>query len=112
MLFRNSHVKWAFALLLGALAVELVGDSTAQAANPYRKRPQYDLFYNYYVDGGASNPAQLYLSPRPTPAQVGHTYITYQPLMPHEYLYRPHRRVYRRRDGHLRAANVTRVRWW
>ncbi|MCE9547329.1 MAG: hypothetical protein K8T25_17795, partial [Planctomycetia bacterium] len=48
-----------------------------------------------YVGGGARGgvPAQLYISPRPTPALVGHTYITYQPLRPQEYLYH-HQRTY------------------
>lgn len=53
-----------------------------------------DLFYNSYVgphpDGTA---AQMYVSPLPIPAQVGHTYTTYQPLMPHEYMYN-HTRSY------------------
>lgn len=55
-----------------------------------------DLFYNYYVPptcGGVG--AYLYTSPGPIPAHVGHTYITYQPLMPHEFLY-PHHRTYHR----------------
>ena len=55
---------------------------------------QKDLFYNYYVGPGPSGTtAQLYESPLPTPAFVGQTYVTYQPFMPHEYLYR-HKRSY------------------
>lgn len=57
-----------------------------------------DLFYNFYV-GPSPNvggvPAQLYVSPRPAPPLVGHTYITYQPMMPHEFLYQHHRTYYR-----------------
>ena len=55
-----------------------------------------DLFYNYYVPpvGDGSVGAQMYPCPRPTPPLVGHTYITYQPLMPHEFLYK-HHRVYK-----------------
>jgi hypothetical protein len=50
------------------------------------------LFRNYYVGGaGQGAPAQLYVSPRPVPAYVGHTWITYEPLMPHEFLYAHHR---------------------
>ena len=71
-----------------------------------------DLFYNYYVGPGACGggiPAQLYLSPRPTPPWVGHTYVTYQPLMPHEFLYKHHRTYTRLHpDG---SATRTRVRW-
>ncbi|HEV3340860.1 MAG TPA: hypothetical protein VG125_10905 [Pirellulales bacterium] len=55
-----------------------------------------DLFYNYYVNG--TPPAQLYLSPRPTPPLVGHTYITNQALNPHEFLYH-HSRTYYGYDG-------------
>ena len=55
---------------------------------------QTDLFYNYYVGPGPSGAAaQMYISPQPTPAFVGHTWVTYQPFMPHEYLYR-HKRSY------------------
>lgn len=47
-----------------------------------------DLFYNYYVGPQPSGTAaQMYVSPLPVPARVGHTYVTYQPLMPHEFLY-------------------------
>ncbi len=56
--------------------------------------PGHPLFSNYYtVPGVPGTPAQLYLSPRPTPPLVGHTYITYPPFMPHEYLYRHHRTI-------------------
>lgn len=62
----------------------------------YRWYGQPDLFYNYYVPptcGGLG--AELYLSPRPVPPHVGHTYITYQPLMPHEFMYHHHRTYHR-----------------
>lgn len=62
----------------------------------YRWYGQPDLFYNYYVPptcGGVG--AELYLSPRPVPPHVGHTYITYQPLMPHEFMYHHHRTYHR-----------------
>jgi hypothetical protein len=49
---------------------------------------QPDLFYNYYTQGYANRAnAQMYLSPGPVPAHVGHTYYTYQPFHPEEYLY-------------------------
>ncbi|WP_425617831.1 hypothetical protein NA78x_001520 [Anatilimnocola sp. NA78] len=66
----------------------------------YRWYGQPDLFYNYYAPancGGVG--AELYLSPRPVPAHVGHTYITYQPLMPHEFLYHHHRTYHRYYNG-------------
>jgi len=69
-----------------------------------------DLFYNFYVGGGPSGayPAQMYLSPRPTPALVGHTYITYQPFLPHEFMYH-HRRSYTRVHH---PGGTTRTRIW
>jgi hypothetical protein len=56
---------------------------------------QKDLFYNYYAQPGPfyNTPSKLYVSPQPVPANVGHTYTTYQPFMPHEYTYR-HKRAY------------------
>ncbi len=59
----------------------------------WKKRIGYqsknDLFANYQVGPSPSGTAsQMYVSPLPVPANVGHTYITYQPLMPHEYLYK------------------------
>ena len=47
-----------------------------------------DLFYNYYTQGNCNQTnAQMYLSPVPVPANVGHTFYTYQPFNPHEMLY-------------------------
>ncbi len=107
--------------LIGAAAFvgsALVGAKHAHAQDycgPY-SRP--DLFYNYYVppvgcttcgSQGAVG-AELYVSPRPTPPLVGHTYITYQPLMPHEFLYYHHRSYYRDNGPY---AGVTRTYvWW
>lgn len=49
---------------------------------------QPDLFYNFYTQGQANRAnAQMYMSPGPVPPNVGHTYYTYQPFYPHEYLY-------------------------
>ena len=62
----------------------------------YRNYADQDLFYNYYVGNNCGGMgAELYLSPRPVPAFVGQTYITYQPLMPHEFMY-THGRTYHR----------------
>ncbi len=116
-----SHRFLARALRAAALAaVAVVGsivccDRAAEAQDycgPY-SRP--DLFYNYYVgpvpcnDYGAVG-AQLYISPRPVPPLVGHTYITYQPLMPHEFLYHHHRTYYRNHGPHGGVTH-TRVTW-
>ena len=99
------------AVMLGALgaagtspsawAVDLHGNQAANGA----------LFRNYYVPPGPCGgvPAQLYLCPRPTPPMVGHTYVTYQPLMPHEFLYQ-HQRVYVRQNPGA-GWTVTKVHW-
>lgn len=90
----------AAVLMVGGAA--LVTDS--QAAQP-------DLFANYYAYPYAGGiPAQMYISPRPTPPLVGHTYITYQPLNPHEMLYRHKRNYYTYHPGG--GHTVTRVCWW
>jgi len=101
-------------LPLGALMItalwawhgELGCPSQAQANDFYR--PNADLFYNYYVPptGPASVGAQLYPCPRPVPPLVGHTYVTYEPLMPHEFLYRHSRTYWRYNPG----AGWTRAR--
>lgn len=71
-----------------------------------------DLFYNFYIGGACDGvPAEMYPAPYPTPPLVGHTYYTYQPLMPHEMLYH-HRRVYRQYYNYGRGVNRTTVRWW
>jgi hypothetical protein len=85
---RTSMRAMLAALILGCLASFA---SPAKADHP-------DLFYNFYEGPSASGvgaPAQLYVSPRPTPPMVGHTYITYQPLMPHEFMYHHHRKYYK-----------------
>lgn len=102
---------WRTAALVVVLAASAwFAPSAARAERPARYREPGDLFYNFYTDpgyGGIS--AEMYLSPRPTPPLVGHTYITYQPLMPNEFLYQ-HRRTYRsmHEDG---TCTTTRVRW-
>jgi hypothetical protein len=71
-----------------------------------------DLFYNFYAMPSCGGvPAELYPAPYPTPPLVGHTYYTYQPLMPHEMLYR-HTRVYRQYYNYGRGMNRTTVHWW
>lgn len=76
-----------------------------EASNP-------DLFYNFYVGPACDGvPAEMYPAPYPTPPLVGHTYYTYQPLMPHEFLYQ-HHRVYRQYYNYGRGVNRTTVRWW
>ncbi|MGI9456468.1 MAG: hypothetical protein ACR2NU_07895 [Aeoliella sp.] len=59
-----------------------------------------DLFYNQYVGPGPNGvPAEMNVSPMPVPERVGHTYGTYQPFYPHEYLYRHKRAWYNYHQG-------------
>lgn len=83
-----------------ALAAGLLACSLSPArADGYKRAISYqnkqDLFYNFYEGPNPSGTATaMYVSPRPVPAYVGHTYITYQPFMPHEYLYKHTRTHY------------------
>ena len=111
-------ILWLSTLCLFSILIGLWSEPTS-AAQPYLGRAnmqcgypvsQQDLFYNYYVGTPhCGSPAQLYLCPRPTPELVGHTYYTYQPLLPHEMLYRHDRTYFRvHPDG---TGVKTRVRW-
>lgn len=83
--------------LVALLAVLNFGPGMASSAQAevFRHSTSGDLFYNYYAPpvGCGSVGAKLYPCPRPTPPLVGHTYVTYPPLSPHEFLYK-HARVY------------------
>jgi hypothetical protein len=66
----------------------------------YRFYGQPDLFHNYYAWPSCTGQgAELYVSPRAVPPHVGHTHITYQPLMPHEMMYDHHRTYHRYYNG-------------
>lgn len=115
MVIRSLHraVWMAAVLALGLLpGNELRAEekiATPAAAPAPAPGPLY--YNNYYVAPGPGGQvgAQLYPSPRPTPPIVGGTYITYQALQPHEFLYQ-HSRTYIRPypDG---TATGTTVRW-
>lgn len=101
-------------LALSALVVAAIGvEASAQTRDPIRRvHPQYDLFYNNYTNGPAT-PAQMYVSPLPAPEWVGHTYVTYQPLMPQAWLNPHSRRYVRYAPGHpIVPVNYTRVSFW
>jgi len=108
MVLRRLRVTLVLAAFLVALGF-LLGDSP-QAYAVGRQRAANDRFYNYYVPPGpyGGPGAPLYVCPLPTPPHVGHTYYTYQPLMPHEFLY-PHCRSYWRyhADGGVTRTFVT-----
>ena len=86
---------------------DVLGDNPAQAQ--VRRSVPGDLFYNYYTQPEPVA-ARMYVSPLPTPPLVGHTYITYQPLMPHEFLWK-HNRVYRNAHPGDGGLTRTKVRW-
>jgi hypothetical protein len=71
-----------------------------------------DLFYNYYTQGACNQAnAQMYVSPQPVPAWVGHTFTTYQPLMPHQMLYW-HKHSYHKYYDSGRGHNTTRISYY
>ncbi len=96
-------------LAVGTLAcfVGLLFDGTSASADVegrYKRCISYqdknDLFYNFYEGPCPSGTAaQMYVSPLPVPAHVGHTYVTYQPLMPHEFMYKHCRSHYAHTPG-------------
>jgi len=100
-------------LLVFGLACLWFGSSPvwAQQRRLERQAPADALFYNFYVGPApcGSATAAMYPCPRPTPPLVGHTYVTYQPLMPHEFMYK-HCRIYLRQ--HPGAGwTCTKVHW-
>ncbi len=94
-------------LIVSVVAGAWQSCQTAQAQGKeglWQRRISYqhknDLFANYQVGPNPSGAAaQMYVSPLPVPARVGHTYTTYQPLMPHEYLYKHTRSHYAYQPG-------------
>ena len=83
-----------------------------------------NLFPQYYTQGAGQTTAGMYPAPHWVPAHVGHTYGTYQPLMPHEMMYQHSRNYFNfygagtdyysdpcKCKGSATAINVTKVRW-
>jgi len=109
------QLRWTAAMAALFVAASLLGPRSASAQDYGTAGFRPDLFYNYYVPpvpygcNGALG-AQLYVSPLPVPPLVGHTYITYQPLQPQEFLYK-HKRCYERYNGPYGGVTTTHV-WW
>jgi hypothetical protein len=100
-----------FALVAAGLAAGSLGAPAQAVEGLWRRVISYqdkkDLFYNYYEGPDPSGTAAaMYVSPRPVPVHVGHTYTTYQPLMPHEYLYKHTRSHY----AHVPGAGWSRAK--
>jgi hypothetical protein len=71
-----------------------------------------DLFYNYYAPQGSSQgvPTDMYTCPHDTPSPAIQVYYTYQPWLPHEFLYYHHRTYQRYHTGGM-GRNTTHVNW-
>ncbi|MGO9112738.1 MAG: hypothetical protein ACLP9L_26185 [Thermoguttaceae bacterium] len=99
----------AIAAVLAASAwCALAGDVRAQGyGTPGWASPEP----NYYAmpTGPEGLTAALYPSPRPTPPLIGETYITYEPLAPHESLY-VHHRCYKTYNGDQQVTRTS-VTW-
>lgn len=66
--------------------------TAADTPLPMNGRPE--IFNNYYLQAGMDGTAaSMYPAPYHVPANVGRSFYTYEPLLPHEYMYR-HDRVY------------------
>jgi len=101
---------------IGSLAIT----QEATAVDNGWPQSNQDLFYNFYAHPGPCGGvgAPMYVSPIPTPPHVGHTWITYQPFMPHHYMF-PHKRKYVKYHyeqdcATLRSGGktVTKIRWY
>lgn len=105
----------AVAAVFGATLM-IPAPASAVPINHGTEAPPPDVFYNYWVPpvpagGYPGFGAQLYVSPRPVPPRVGHTWITYPPFMPHEFLYQ-HRRRYIRPAGVMGFKTDARAYWY
>ena len=106
---RFTSLKISFAVLaIGVFSLALPAATKAQWQQPgwdgkrhISYQQQKDLFYNYYAQPGPYNgaAAEMYVCPRPVPPNVGHTWVTYQPWMPHELMYRHERSYYTYNPG-------------
>ena len=115
MLAPGTFGRW---LLAAVIAVEAVTASTCFAIpiDGGVEGPTPDVFYNFYTPPVPVGPhpamgAQLYVSPRSVPPRVGHTWSTYPPFMPHEFLYK-HRRKYVRPAGVTGMKTTVHGYWW
>ena len=77
-----------------------------------RKYDRPDLFYNFFSKGNCNQAnAQMYISPLPVPHFVGHTFNTYQPFYPHEFMYW-HKNRYNNTYDNGRGLNRTRALYY
>lgn len=105
-----------FFVVVGCLiAVSLVSE-TSNAQTSQGNLPNH-LFSQYTTQGGASSAtAGMYPAPHSVPQNVGSSYYTYQPLMPHEMMYTHSRNYFNYYNdssyyGGGGSLNITSVRW-
>jgi len=105
-------------ILVAVVAVAGMSLGTASAMAQFGEgNSANNLFSQYSTQPGASlTQAGMYPAPHPVPAYVGHSYYTYQPLMPHEMMYQHSRNYYNYYNtggyyGGNDALNKTQVRW-
>jgi len=97
------------------VAVSLVSE-TSFAQTSQGNLPNH-LFSQYTTQGGASSAtAGMYPAPHPVPGNVGSSYYTYQPLMPHEMMYSHSRNYFNYYNdssyyGGGGSLNITSVKW-
>ena len=97
------------------IAVTLVSETSfAQTSQGNLPNP---IFSQYTTQGGASMAtAGMYPAPHPVPRNVGASYYTYQPLMPHEMMYTHSRNYFNYYNdssyyGGGGSLNITSVKW-
>lgn len=79
---------------------------------PYNTYSSQNLFGNAYTQGYANQAnAAMYISPVPVPPDVGHTYLTYQPLYPHQMMNWHYNRFHNYYDNG-RGLNRTKVEYY
>ena len=115
MLRSRWQSRVALVVLLAAQVVAMC-DVGAAPIDGGVEGPTPDVFYNFYVPPVPAGAypgvgAQLYVSPRPVPPRVGHTWHTYPPFMPHEFLYK-HRRRYISPAGVMGMRTDVHAYWW
>jgi hypothetical protein len=88
------------------------GYSSNGGYGSWGNRQVQPLFDNYFTQGNANQAdAALYISPVGVPGWVGHTYNTYQPLYPHEFLY-THKDKYHSYYDQGFGLNRTKAMYW
>jgi hypothetical protein len=88
------------------------GYATNNGYGTWGHRQVQPLFDNYFTQGQANQAdAALYISPVGVPGWVGHTYNTYQPLYPHQFLY-THKDKYHSYYDQGFGLNRTKAKYW